>query len=83
MKKSGRLKTASDVKAFWERMLAPLQTPAPQQKLPSISVDKELEPLEEEDCTNSWALTAINPEMATLTAPTPGVCNIEIDSQKP
>ena len=76
MKKSGRLKTASDVKAFWERMLTPLKTgTAPQQQLPTISVEKELEPLEEEDCTNSWALTVTNPEMTTLTPTKLGVCN--------
>ena len=64
LRKCGKLKSISDIKEFWEQMLAPLQTPAIT-ILPASSRTStaELEQaLQEEDCTNSWAITASTPD---------------------
>ena len=59
MKRCGKLKTMAELKAFWEQMLTPLQSPKHQHgqfPVSGVWVDKELERMEEE--TNSWAITA-------------------------
>lgn len=59
MKKCGKLKTLPDLKDFWEQMLSPLQSPAYKYQdnlFPPTSIWTVRE--EEEDETNSWAITA-------------------------
>ena len=65
MKKCGKLKTLRELKEFWEQMLTPLQaTPSKYKRtrfpVSSLWRGKQME--EEEEATNSWALTASKPE---------------------
>lgn len=61
----------SELKEFWEQMLAPLQTPAISVR-PAAAIrselDEELEDFQDhEDCTNSWAITASTPDSKKVT----------------
>ena len=86
LKTEGKLRTLTDVKEFWEHMLAPIatrQSTATLHRPPSTPFtlreeEGEEEEEEEEGYSDSWAITALPPHHSTysprrvsLTSPSP------------
>ena len=75
LKTEGKLRTLTDVKEFWEHMLAPTREstatqPSTLHRPPStpFTVMEEEEEEEEEGYSDSWAITALPPHSSTYSS---------------